>query len=396
MPKDKEKKFNPVAAQHKADKARQIKKGKAAAAAQRTERLAKKNPYHLERQLDALKEAKERGELDARHLPRIEGLEKEIRAIRKAREELGIKDEPRERRPRDGKVLGKRRRDGEREEESSQTDEDARDIPMPQDEENEPPIPRRKNKRPANGEQRGPHPLPEKPPAVESKAIYEAQPILRDLHKEAARAFIPKAVQEKMKKAKGQAGLLEPEELDRLEKAGYGGGKEVVEAEKVVDEAEKEVVHKAMANDDPDAAIDEEMKRFEEEIGVLDDTKTMREEAMEDARRAADEAEKEGVHTMMEVEAKEDLKNNSGPTVKKMAASLPGLVDYSDSEDDEDEANDVEKEAEKAADAAEQEAEFSMMADEEFDEFGNPVSQAKKVEQHLRRVEIEEVPDEDL
>lgn len=396
MPKDKEKKFNPVAAQHKADKARQIKKGKAAAATQRTERFAKKNPYHLEKQLDALKEAKEKGELDARHLPRIEGLEREIRAIRKAREELGIKDEPpRERRPRDGKVLGKRRR-VEREEESSETDEDAKDIPMPKDEENEPPIPGRKNKRPANGE-RGPHPLPEKPPAVESKTTYEAKPALRDLHKEAARAFIPKAVQEKMRKAKGQAGLLEPEELDRLEKAGYSGGKKAREdAEKVVDEAEKEVVHKAMAKGNPDAAIDEEMRRFEEEVGVLDNTKTMKEEAMEDAQRAADEAEMEVVHTMVEHDAKGDLEKSSELAVKKMATSLPGLVDYSDSEDDEDEANGVQEEAEQAADAAEKEAEFNMMADDEFDEFGNPVSQATKVEQHLRRVEIEEVPDEDL
>jgi len=98
MAKDKEKKFNPVAAAHKAEKNRQIKKGKAATAVQRTERLAKKNPYHLQRQLDELKEAKERGELDARFLPKIEGLEKEVRAIKKAREEMGIKEDDREKR----------------------------------------------------------------------------------------------------------------------------------------------------------------------------------------------------------------------------------------------------------------------------------------------------------
>jgi hypothetical protein len=121
----------------------------------------------------------------------------------------------------------------------------------------------------------------------------------------------------------------------------------------------------------------------------------MEEEAMEDAQKAADEAEKEVVHSMMEDEAKENAEKSSKPPAK-VAPSLPGLVDYSDSEDDEDEANDVEEEAEDAADAAEKEAEFSMMADEEFDEFGNPVSQATKVEQHFRRVEIEEVPDEDL
>lgn len=392
MPKDREKKFNPVAAAHKAEKNRQIKKNKAANLVQRTERLSKKNPWHLQKQLDELKEAKARGELDARHLGRIEGLEKEVKAIRKAREELGIKDEP----PRERNVLGKRRRDGEhgerRRDDESETDEEAKGIPMPEDHENEPPLPRRRNKRPPKEERRGPHPLPEKPSAVESKTVYEAKPVLRDLHKEAAQKFIPRAVAERMRKAKGQAGLLEPEELDALEKAGYKSTK------KVVAEGEKEALHNAASTEQPDKAMDEEMRRFEQEISVLDEIEPLEEQAKNDAQRAADEAEKEIIHGLMEEEVRGKVPELERPAKKKTAAPLAGLVSYSDSEEDEDddEVNDVQLEAEQAADAAEKEAEFSMMADEEFDEFGNPVKKAERVEQHLRRVEIEEVEDEDL
>ena len=64
---------------------------------------------------------------------------------------------------------------------------------------------------------------PEKPaaPAVEVKTVYEAQPVVRDLRKEAVSAFMPAAVRMKIEKGKGQGGLLEPEEADQLEKEGY-------------------------------------------------------------------------------------------------------------------------------------------------------------------------------
>ena len=60
-------------------------------------------------------------------------------------------------------------------------------------------------------------------PAVEVKAVYEAAPMIRDLRKEAVSAFVPAAVRMKMQKAKGVGGLVEPEEADGLEMAGYLG-----------------------------------------------------------------------------------------------------------------------------------------------------------------------------
>lgn len=56
---------------------------------------------------------------------------------------------------------------------------------------------------------------------VESKAVYEAKPVLRNLQQEAVTAFMPTAVKMKMDKGKGQAGLMEPEEAEMLERQGY-------------------------------------------------------------------------------------------------------------------------------------------------------------------------------
>lgn len=55
--------------------------------------------------------------------------------------------------------------------------------------------------------------------------VYEAKPVVRDLRKEATRAsFMPSSVRQKRDAIKGHHGkLLEPEEMDRLEKEGYGG-----------------------------------------------------------------------------------------------------------------------------------------------------------------------------
>ena len=58
-------------------------------------------------------------------------------------------------------------------------------------------------------------------PAVESKTVYEAKPVVRDLRKEAVSAFMPTAVRMKMQKGSGQGGLMEPEEADQLEREGY-------------------------------------------------------------------------------------------------------------------------------------------------------------------------------
>ena len=57
-------------------------------------------------------------------------------------------------------------------------------------------------------------------PVVETKTVYEARPVVRDLRKEAV-AFVPAAVRMKLDKTHGVGGLMEPEEADRLEKEGY-------------------------------------------------------------------------------------------------------------------------------------------------------------------------------
>lgn len=64
---------------------------------------------------------------------------------------------------------------------------------------------------------------PERPaPKVEAQTVYEAKPVIRDLRKEAV-SFVPAAVRAKLDKSKGVGGLVEPEEMDKLERAGYIG-----------------------------------------------------------------------------------------------------------------------------------------------------------------------------
>lgn len=45
--------------------------------------------------------------------------------------------------------------------------------------------------------------------------------MVRDLQKEAVSAFMPTVVRRKLEKSRGTGGLLEPEEVDRLEQEGY-------------------------------------------------------------------------------------------------------------------------------------------------------------------------------
>ncbi|KAI1120799.1 WW domain binding protein 11-domain-containing protein [Nemania abortiva] len=240
MPK--ERNFNPVQAQHKADKAKAIKKGKAEVAARRNEKLAKRNPERLQKQIDDLKQiTSSGGKLTAHEQSVLEGLERDLRAVKKARDTLGDRaptfgySGPRSDR-RDAGVLGKRRRD--REDASSGDDDvpdDVKSIPMPRD--TPPPIPKEvldkwyakrraarnandtplgdRAGRPSNQQEAAPT------PPVEVKTVYEAKPVVRNLQKEAVSAFVPSAVQMKLDKTKGRGGLMEPEEADRLEKEGY-------------------------------------------------------------------------------------------------------------------------------------------------------------------------------
>lgn len=135
--------------------------------------------------------------------------------------------------------LGKRGREYQDESSGSETDESVRRIPWPKD--TPPPIPRQRHHRPhhstnANNEPLGidrrlpqsyggsewDTTLPLKPTA---KTTYESAPQVRDLKKEATARFVPAAVRRKIDASKGKGGtLLEEEEVERLEKEGYGPG----------------------------------------------------------------------------------------------------------------------------------------------------------------------------
>ncbi|KAH7361178.1 WW domain binding protein 11-domain-containing protein, partial [Pyrenochaeta sp. MPI-SDFR-AT-0127] len=153
MPK--EKNYNPVQEAKKAEKAKQIRKQKATLQTQRNEKLARRNPNRIQRDIDSLKELDQNGSIRPHERQRLQELEKDLAAVNKARAALGDKapvfkperrfdDENRgERGGRGdfrggrggrGGVLGKRTRDGQRkEEDSSDTDANVRDIPMPRD-----------------------------------------------------------------------------------------------------------------------------------------------------------------------------------------------------------------------------------------------------------------------
>lgn len=240
MAKDKERSINPAAAQRKQEKQKSLKKGKAEALARRNEKLARRDPDRIQRQINDLKSMEETGQkLRPRDKEVLEALERDLRSVLKAREALGDKAPkfgPDYQGPgRDGGagVLGKRRRDSDSrrfpaDRDGSETDEEVRRIPMPRD--TPPPIPRQPQRRRGPGgdneisERRGPHSLPARPPAVEHKTVYEAKPEIRDLRQEATNKFIPAAVRMKQNSIKGTGRLLEPEEMDKLEKAGYTAG----------------------------------------------------------------------------------------------------------------------------------------------------------------------------
>ena len=253
--------------------------GKAHVVEARNERLAKKNPDRISKQISDLKAITEGGgKLTSHEQQVLEGLEKELKAVTKARDALGDKApafnsgyERRERR--DGDDFGhnrKRRRDDEKSSsDDSDVDEEVRRIPMPRD--TPPPIPKRyldewyakrrarwnagqnnstgnANNEPlgesrASGQQNthtstttpamsttstASVALPKALP-VEVKTVYEAKPVVRDLQKEAVSKFMPTVVRRKIDKSRGRGGLLEPEEADQLEQEGYlattaGGG----------------------------------------------------------------------------------------------------------------------------------------------------------------------------
>ena len=219
--------------------------GKSEQQARRNEKLAQRNPARIQQQIDDLKALKESGgKLTATEEQALEALEKDLKAVKKAREALGDsapqfgRGPPRQGQRGDG-ALGKRRRDDD-DVSSGDSDvpDDVKNIPMPRD--TPPPIPKeildewyakrraRRNAERPTEEQRQEQEKPGKfgkpaapAVAVEAKTVYEAKPIVRNLQKEAVSAFTPAAVRVKMEKGKGQGGLLEPEEADQLEREGY-------------------------------------------------------------------------------------------------------------------------------------------------------------------------------
>lgn len=244
MGRDKEKSVNPATAHLKAQKARQLKKGRSEAVNRRNEKLARRNPARLQRQIDDLKALESSGAIKPREKQILEELERDVKAVRKAREALGDKapsygQGPRKDGRASGEILGKRKWDGERRplntykdpsvSSGSETDESVRRIPMPRD--TPPPIPRPRRPHgpddPINDTQtREPHALPPKPaftPSIDNKTTYESAPQMRNLRQEAVSRFMPNVVRQKKEAVRGPGKLLEPEEMDRLEQSGYVG-----------------------------------------------------------------------------------------------------------------------------------------------------------------------------
>lgn len=268
MARDKERNVNPAQAQRKLEKQKALKKGKAEVQARRNEKLARRNPDRLQKQIDDLKAVEESGQSLRPHDKQVlESLERDLGAVKKARETLGDRaptfgrtgggEHRRDDREQGQGVLGKRSREGQdrrwgRQDDGSDTDESVRNIPMPRD--TPPPIPRallQQRRQYPPDEPRQPHTLPQKPQVTEVKTVYEAAPAIRDLRQEAVSKFVPTTVRTKQAAVKGQGRLVEPEEMDKLEKSGYVGGAPAAKS--------------ASPGAEPGPSDDDTMKRLAEE-----------------------------------------------------------------------------------------------------------------------------------
>jgi hypothetical protein len=289
MPK--EKNYNPVQEAKKAEKAKTLRKQKANLQTQRNEKLARRNPNRIQRDIDNLKELVESGVIRPHEKARLQELERDLAAVNKARAALGDnapvfkperqyndRNDDRDRGGgRGGGVLGKRGRDGQRkEDDSSDTDADVGRIPMPRD--TPPPIPQRYQNR-AQGVEEGVLQEPKKPTIV-----YEAAPQVRDLRKEATR-FMPTSVAQKVKLAKGEGRLLEPEEFEKLREEGYMNEKKA------------------------DTGAEETPPERDEELEAFLRLHNM--SASEIAEQAAEAAVQEAEYDMMAAEAKGQMKGIS-------------------------------------------------------------------------------------
>lgn len=192
MAKDKSE-ANPVHTAAKQAKKAAIRKNKATLAAARQDRLSKRDPSRLEKRLASARSSGNTRE--------IETLERDLAAVRRARTAKGVEERAPPRREQEDRH--RRRRDDEGEE----TDEDVRSIPMPRD--TPPPMPRLQRNE-------------EKREKKEAQMTYSAAPVLRDLKKEStATKFAPAVVRRNIALAKGEDGVVDEGEFDRLERAGY-------------------------------------------------------------------------------------------------------------------------------------------------------------------------------
>lgn len=276
MAKDKEKSVNPAQQQRKLEKAKALKKSKAELQNKRNEKLAKRNPDRIQRQIDDLKALESAGDIKPREKAILADLERDLKAVQKARDTLGDKAPIHSSRPprqdnRDSSsaVLGKRRHDGQRKfpsrrDSGSDTDDSVRNIPWPGD--TPPPVPRewRRDRHEQNSGQ--PNALPAKP--MEVKTTYESAPQIRDLKKEAVSRFVPNVVKRKQEAVKGTSGqLLEPEEMDRLEREGYLKPSTVPEATLA---SEKKDISSQPIDSDELKRLKAEEEAFEREMAMQD------------------------------------------------------------------------------------------------------------------------------
>ncbi|PWW78394.1 hypothetical protein C7212DRAFT_351180 [Tuber magnatum] len=252
---------------HKKEKAKQVKKGKAEKQKLRTEKLARRNPDRIQKQIDELTAIEEGGgQMNAGDKKLFAELQRDLAAVKKAKQALGEKvpeqrvgvkrsardmekDEKRDPpRSHHHRLLRHRREEEEGSEErdsdsGGSTSSSVRDIPMPPG--TPPPLPRK-------AWPRGPrtvHELPEKPAIAPAQTTYSAAPIIRDLRKEAS-VFVPAAVKRKM--------LVENATLGE----GKGGGDEE-------EEEEEEGFERKKINAAPD--VDVEFSKFQAEMEEVAD-----------------------------------------------------------------------------------------------------------------------------
>lgn len=272
-----------------------------------------RNPDRLQRQIDDLKALEQSlgGRLSARDRKQLEELERDIGRVRKAREvakSKGIdlrgpggdsRDGGRggsrrdDRRDGRGSILGKRQRETN-EPESSETDEDVRNVPMPRD--TPPPIPTQRSRH-APGERINPnleplgegrgggerefHALPVKPepPVVVAQTVYEARPAVRDLRKEAVSKFVPAIVQQKLKAKMGEAPgkLLEEDEMEKLEREGYGAPikKDNVEEEPGDELDRKDEEQRKLMQEEEKFERELRMAQMEEDVGAQKESRIL-------------------------------------------------------------------------------------------------------------------------